>query len=282
MLLQFSVPFALSLLWVLLLCPTVIYNAASKRVMHFIKKKKIKQWRENRVKSHDTKFKKIWSPVKSALSSLGFLDIFHNEINLNFLKAKIMVSFESTYVISTYYALASLSSMDLGGKKVLFMAPYFEITTGCIILGALGLTFLSIIFPLFLFVKLKGFGSRNDEDPGSFGEKNVHEKYGWLYSRFRVGKWNIQFLGFLHRFLQILVTVFIRDPGMALNVSFVLNLFFGLVVGLQHPKVALALNALEYLTMFASVSTILCGMWFNWLNVARDGFTSTSRYYHML
>jgi len=245
-----------------------------------IKKQWIRAGAEREKSQLDKFFGKLWNQMKAVLGSLGFLDIFHNEINLNFLKAKIFVSFESTYVISTYYALASISYRDIGGKRFVYVAPYYQPTTRCLILGIIGLIFLSIGFPIFLFVRCMSFEPSGDDDPGRFGARSVKERYGWLYSRFRIRKWKLAFCIFLHRFVQICSVVFIRsDPGMALNVTFVISLLFGLFVGLQHPNISLRLNAIEYLTMLSTVATVLCGMWFNWINVAREQSTNTSRYY---
>ena len=283
MLFQFLLPFALSLFWIVLLFPTILYNGIKQRVNTLTKRTIKKQWiragAERDKGQLDKFFGKFWNQTKSVLGSLGFLDIFHNEINLDFLKAKVLVSFESTYVISTYYALASLSHRDIGGKAVVYMAPYYLPTTKCLILGIIGLIFLSIGFPIFLLVRCMTFEPTGDEDPGRFGARSVRERYGWLYSRFRIRKWKLAFCIFLHRFVQICSVVFIRsDPGMALNVTFVISLLFGLFVGLQHPNISLKLNAIEYLTMLSTVTTVLCGMWFTWINVARDLSTNTSRY----
>lgn len=282
MLFQFLLPFALSFFWIVLLCPTVFYNAIKQRVnaltKHIIKKKWIKDGYQ-REKGQFGKFReKLWDQMKAVLASLGFLEIFHDEINLNFLKAKIWVSFESTYVISTYYALSALSYRDIGGKTFVFMAPYYQATTKCMILGIVGLVFFSVGFPIFLFFRCMIFEPNDDEDPGHFGTKSVRERYGWLYSRFRIRKWRLAFCIFLHRFVQICSVVFITEPGMALNVTFVISLLFGLFVGLQHPNISLKLNAIEYLTMLSTVATVLCGMWFNWINTARDYSNNTSRY----
>ena len=281
MLFQFLLPFALSLFWILLLCPTVLYNAIKQHVntlkKHIVRNKWIKDGHQMKKGQFGIFTGKLWDQMKAVLTSLGFLDIFHNEINLNFLKAKILVSFESTYVISTYYALSALSYRDIGGDAFLFMAPYYQATTKCMILGIIGLVFFSIGFPIFLLLRCMTFEPNDDEDPGNFGDKSVRERYGWLYSRFRIRKWKLAFCIFLHRFMQICSVVFIGDPGMALNVTFVINLLFGLFVGLQHPNISLKLNAIEYLTMLSTVTTVLCGMWFNWLNTARDYSTNTSR-----
>lgn len=240
-----------------------------------------KMAKDKSVKASDRLIKKIWKWCKALFASFGFLDYFYEDINWNFLKAKILVSFESTYVISTYYALASLSHREIGGKTVVSAAPYYEVSTQSLILGITGLIVLSIGFPLLLFFKLLSFGPKHDNDPGKFVDPSVEQTYEWLYSRFRIGKWKLAFCGFLHRFVQISAVVFIRDAGMALNVSFVLNLLFGLFVGLQHPNITLRLNALEYLTMSSTVATILCGMWFNWINISQEYSLNTSKYVYI-
>lgn len=281
MLLQFSLPFALSLFWILLLCPSILRSAAKDRfkLPQRLARALRRDANEENGFGHALQTK-IWNPLKSLLTTLGFFDIFHEDINFNFLKAKILVSFESTYVISTYYALASLSHRHIGGKRFVFNAPYYESNTECIVLGTLGLIFLSIGFPLYMFVKCMGFRPRNDQDPGTFGDSEVREIYEWFYARFRISKWKLAYCAFIHRIFQICAVVFIGDPGMALNVTFVISLFFGLLMGLQHPYISLKLNAIEYLSMFSTVATVLCGMWFNWLNAARDYSTNTSRYVH--
>jgi len=282
MLFQFLLPFALTIFWIILLSPAVLNKAIKRSVNAWTKSLIRKKWIKDRGQKDKSKsekfFEKLRDQIKAVLASLGFMDIFQNEINLNFLKAKILVSFESTYVISTYYALSALSHRDIGGKTYVFMAPYYQVTTKSLILGIVGLVFFSIGFPIFLFVRCMNFEPSNDEDPGKFGDKSVRERYGWLYSRFRIRKWKLAFCIFLHRFVQICSVVFITDPGMALNVTFVVSLLFGLFVGLQHPNISLRLNAIEYLTMLSTVATVLCGMWFNWVNAARDYYSNTTRY----
>lgn len=272
-LLQFSLPFALSLFWIILLCPVILGNLAHRR-----RNKLLKSPLHKRGKLVQLKKSKVYKSGKDLLSIFGFLDYFHKDINWNFLKAKVLVSFEATYVISTFYALSSLSYRTIGGKKVIFGAPYYEASAESLILGILGLLFLSIGFPCFMFLRCMSFQPKDDEDPGRFVETRVQETYQWFYSRFRIGKWKLAGCGFIHRFAQISAVVFIRDAGMALNVSFVLNLLFGLFVGLQHPNISLKLNAIEYLTMLSTVATLLCGMWFNWINVSTGASINTSRY----
>lgn len=271
-LLQFSLPFALSLFWILLLCPVILYKFADRR--HRLARSTIR--RKSRML--EVVKDKLYKPGREFLGTIGFLEYFQEDINWNFLKAKVLVTFESTYVISTFYALSSLSYRVIGGKKVIFGAPYYEASTESLILGIIGLLFLSIGFPCLMFLKCMGFQPKDENDPGRFVESRVQQTYQWFYSRFRIGKWKLALCGFVHRFAQICAVVFIRDAGMALNVSFVLNLLFGLFIGLQHPNVSLRLNAIEYLTMLSTVATILCGMWFNWINVSRDHSINTSRY----
>lgn len=273
MLLQFAVPFALSLFWVALLCPVILFKFTDRR-------KKIFKKTDHRQVDRSTEFvrKNLYTPSREFLGAIGFLDYFHEKINWNFLKAKVMVSFESTYVISTFYALSSLSYRIINGVKVIFNAPYYEASTESTVLGILGLLFLSIGFPCFMLFRWIRFQPKGDGDPGKFSDSSIRQAYQWFYARFRIGKWHLALFGFLHRFTQICAVVFIRDAGMALNVSFVLNLLFGLFVGLQHPNESLKINAIEYITMFSTVATLLCGMWFNWINVSTDYSINTSRY----
>eukprot|EP00889_Picochlorum_renovo_P005478 jgi/Picre1/32508/NNA_007854.t1 len=212
--------------------------------------------------------------VRKILKFIGLLDE-REGLSKEFLVAKVLVSIEATYLINTYYAFASLRTVNIGGKSVLVRAPYYEQNTRNKIVGSFGLVIFSIAFPAFLYLKLMSFtpklkihtGVKEQEyhhvDHGQFIDFKTMESYGWLYEKFKIEHWALSVSHLLHRFIQIAIVVLITDPTVALNASFVFNIIFGAYFMAKMPYNEDKMNNVQGATLISCMVMLLVGIWFN-------------------
>eukprot|EP00890_Picochlorum_soloecismus_P001463 jgi/Picsp_1/2317/NSC_05780-R1_extracellular ligand-binding receptor len=266
MIIQFSLPFCLALFWMLITGVQIILRKAHRIP---VIGKWGRKWNNSSLVPGTMHYR-----VRRILIFLGFTDGKPPSSRLPL--SKILLAFEATYQINSYYALSSLSTENIGGKEVLSSAPYYQQDTSVIAVGVTGLIILSIFFPLFLLIRLASFAPQpkkikygKDEkihvsiDHGHFLEAKNQESYGFLFEMFRVELWPVSLFHFLHRFVQIILIVMISDADIAIYCSLAWNLVFLLFFMVKNPSNEEKVNVCHKANFFSILIMLLTGAFFS-------------------
>lgn len=266
MIIQFSLPFCLALFWIFI---TVIQIILQKCHKIPVIGKWGRKWSNSSLVPGTMHYR-----IRRLFIFLGFTNGKTPSSRLPL--SKILLAFEATYQINSYYALSSLSTENIGGQEVLSSAPYYKQDTSVIAVGVTGLIILSILFPLFLLIRLASFAPQpkkikygKDEkvhvsiDHGHFLEAKNQESYGFLFEMFRVELWPVSLLHFLHRFVQIMLIVLISDADIAIYCSFAWNLLFLLFFMVKKPSNEEKVNVCQKANFFSILIMLLTGAFFS-------------------
>lgn len=266
MIIQFLLPFCLALFWMLI---TVIQILLQKSHRIPLIGRWGQKWNNSSLVPGTMHYR-----IRRILIFLGFTN--GKPPSSRFPLSKILLAFEATYQINSYYALSSLSTENIGGKQVLSSAPYYQQDTSVIAVGVTGLVILSILFPLFLLIRLASFAPQpkkikygKDEkihvsiDHGHFLEAKNQESYGFLFEMFRVELWPVSLFHFLHRFVQIILIVMISDADIVIYCSLAWNLVFLLFFMVKNPSNEEKVNVCQKANFFSILIMLLTGAFFS-------------------
>ncbi len=172
--------------------------------------------------------------------------------------------FEITYLASVQYGFSALRSTTIGNQKVLAKAAYMPQTTSVLVVGAIGLAVLGVAFTLFLMIFLWSFSpdcpfrslpddvACKEEDPGGFVAPESKQWLDWLYKDFRMEVYYMASMHLVHRFFFAAAVSLIVMYQMQLMVSTLLTILFAAFFFSKQPYYHRRLNVLQTL-LYSSI-----------------------------